>query len=134
VNTIYLGLITLGDYLAEIVMVPTFSDERGKLSVIDKFLPFEIKRVFYIYSTSGTRAEHMHKKTKQALICVSGKCSVYVNNGKQKKNFPLDSPEKCLVLNPEDWHRMENFSKGAVLLVLASTNYDKDDYIDEGYE
>jgi hypothetical protein len=121
------------NFLAELINLKSVSDSRGALTVIDSVLPFEIKRVFYLYSVKGTRGEHRHKKTWQALISVVGKCSVFVDNGSKKELFVLDSPEKCLILAPQDWHRMEKFSKGAVLLCLASTNYDKEDYVSEGY-
>ncbi|MEK6958760.1 MAG: FdtA/QdtA family cupin domain-containing protein [archaeon] len=120
--------------MAEIIFVKTFADKDGKLTVIDKVLPFEIKRVFYIHDVKGLRGGHRHKKTMMALISVSGSCEIFVNDGSSKKTFLLDSLEKVLLLNPKDWHTMQKFSKGAVLMVLASTHYDKDDYIDEGYD
>jgi len=61
-------------------------------------------------------------------MCLGGSCEIYVNNG-QEQIILLDSPEKCLILSPEDWHTMDKFSEGSVLLVLASELYDKNDYI-----
>lgn len=114
-------------------MLPTFGDERGHLTIAEKKIPFEIKRVYYIYGVNQKRGGHRHKTTDQALICLNGSCEVYMNNGKTEEVVLLDSPEKCLIVNREDWHTMDKFSKGSVLLVLASTPYNVDDYIDEEY-
>ena len=96
-------------------------------------LPFEIKRLYYIYDATGKRGGHRHKTTDQALICLNGSCEIYVNNGSEEKTFLLDSPEKCLLVDKEDWHTMDKFTRGSVLLCLASQYYDLNDYIDEEY-
>lgn len=119
--------------MAHIITLPTFSDDRGSLSVVEKLLPFEIKRFYYIYDVKDKRGGHRHKKTIQALICLGGSCEIYVNNGEIEETVILDTPSKCLILDPKDWHTMENFSKGSTLLVFSSEYYDKDDYIDEEY-
>lgn len=111
-----------------------FSDERGSLYVIDKLLPFEIKRLFYIVNAKGVRGGHRHIKTRQALISVSGGCNIFI----QKKNLDeqsvrLDSPDSILIIEPEDWHTMSDFTDDCVLLVLASEIYSADDYIYEKY-
>jgi hypothetical protein len=113
--------------------LPTYKDERGSLTVVEKILPFEIKRFYYIYNVSEKRGGHRHKKSIQALICVSGSCEIYINNGKIKKTILLNSSDKCLILEPIDWHTMDNFSQNSVLLVLASEFYDVNEYIDEAY-
>jgi len=113
--------------------LPTFRDHRGDLTVIEKCLPFEIKRVYYIYGVSDSsivRGKHRHRSTSQALIAVSG--SARITCGVSPGNvFHLNRPDLCLVLAPEDWHEMHDFSKDAVLLVLASEFFDSDDYIDD---
>lgn len=119
--------------MPQIINLPTFSDERGSLTVIEKVLPFEVKRIYYIYNATEKRGGHRHSKTVQALISVKGSCEIFINNGKQKNTVLLDSPEKCLILSPEDWHSMDKFSSDCVLLVLASDFFDKADYIDEEY-
>ena len=119
--------------MAYLIDLPTFEDERGKLTVIEKLLPFDIKRLYYIYDVTSKRCGHRHKRTIQALICLGGSCEVFIDNGEKKETILLDSPSKCLILEPKDWHTMDKFSKGSTLLVLASEYYDKDDYIDEGY-
>ena len=119
--------------MAYVIDLPNFKDERGGLTVMEKLLPFEIKRFYCIYDVTQKRGGHRHKKTVQALICVGGSCEVYVNDGQKKEIFLLDNPSKCLLLEPEDWHTMDQFTKGSTLLVFASEFYDKDDYIDEEY-
>lgn len=115
------------------INLPTFGDTRGNLTVIEKCLPFEIKRFYYIYDIEGKRGGHRHKKTTQALICLGGSCEIYVNNGEKEEIILLDSPSKCLIVESRDWHTMDKFTYGAILLVFASEFYDKDDYIDEEY-
>lgn len=116
--------------MAKIIETREISDNRGALCVIDNLLPFNIKRVFYIYGVTGQRGGHSHKKTRQALISIVGSCSIYTNNGIKKETYLLSKPNQILLLEPEDWHTMD-FSPDAVLLVLASEHYDKEDYIHE---
>ena len=113
--------------------MPSFSDERGSLTVVEKQLPFEIKRFYYIYDATTKRGGHRHKNTIQALICLGGSCEIYINDGKKEETILLDRSNKCLILNPEDWHTMDRVSKGSTLLVFASEFYDLDDYIDDEY-
>lgn len=119
--------------MPSLIQLPTHSDDRGSLTFIDKILPFDVKRIFYIYDAKGIRGEHRHVKNIQALICVKGSCRVFNDNGSKKESFFLDSPQKCLILQPEDWHTMDEWSEDAVLLVLASEHYDVKDYIDTPY-
>ena len=119
--------------MAKLISLPTFSDKRGDLTVIEKILPFTIKRVYFIYNSEGkSRGFHKHKKTSQALVAINGSCSVNIVSPSGDIRFNLDNPSKCLILNPEDYHWMDNFNKGTVLLVLASHYYDKRDYIENG--
>lgn len=112
----------------------TFSDDRGSLSVIEKIIPFPIKRIFYIYNVKNSvRGGHRHHKTIQAAICISGACKIFSNNGNTESVYVLNSPNKCLILEPEDWHTMYDFSEGSILLVLASEEFDPEDYIYEPY-
>ncbi len=120
--------------MAYLIDLPTFVDNRGKLTVIEKILPFEIKRVYYIYEVKTKRGGHRHKKNFQALVCLNGSCEIFINDGEKKETILLDSPSKCLILEPKDWHTMDNFSDGSILLVLASEYYDVNDYIDEEYK
>lgn len=120
--------------MAHFLNLQTFTDERGNLTVIDKILPFDIKRVFYIYGVnSAVRGNHRHKKTIQAAICIQGSCIISNDNGTTKEDFILDKPNKCLILNPEDYHSMHHFLPDTILLVFASEHFDVDDYIYEPY-
>ena len=113
----------------------TFTDKRGNLTVIERVIPFDIKRIFYIYGVdSSVRGGHRHKKTLQAAICIQGSCHIYNNDGGKEETFILDEPNKCLVLEPKDWHTMNNFTPDSILMVLASEFFDQDDYIFEPYK
>ena len=122
--------------MAQIINLKSFKDTRGELTVIEKALPFPIKRVYYIYNlNSQERGFHRHKETVQALICVSGSCDVFCQSKKSKTNkFELKNPKQCLIIDPQDYHWMTNFSPKTIILVLASKLYDKNDYVDEAYE
>ncbi|OHE05342.1 FdtA/QdtA family cupin domain-containing protein [Sulfurimonas sp. RIFOXYB12_FULL_35_9] len=120
--------------MAYLIDLPNFSDSRGNLTVVEKLFPFEIKRFYYIYDVTAKRGGHRHKITKQALICLGGSCEIYVNDGEKEETILLDSNSKCLILDSKDWHTMDNFTQGAILLVFSSQYYDKDDYIDEEYK
>ncbi len=108
-------------------------DERGQLvaAEIDKEIPFEIKRVYYIYDTleGVRRGFHAHLKLEQILICVSGSCKIHLDNGKETAEVLLDKPYEGLYISNNMWREMYDFSKDAVLLVLASELYDEKDYI-----
>lgn len=119
--------------MAHIIKLPTFGDESGKLTIIERVLPFAIKRFYYVYDVNSIRGGHRHKKTIQALVCLGGSCEIYINNGKSEETILLNRSDKCLILQPEDWHTMDKFSKGSTLLVFASEYYDVNDYIDEEY-
>ncbi len=119
--------------MAELIYLPTYGDQRGKLTVAQEMIPFSIKRVYYIYEASEKRGGHRHKQTIQALVCVSGSCEIYVNNGKTESVYVLNDPRRGLILEKEDWHTMDKFSDDCILLVMASRKYDVNDYIDEPY-
>jgi len=112
----------------------TFTDTRGNLTVIEKVIPFDIKRLFYIYGVDeSVRGGHRHKTTVQAAICLKGSCQILNNDGEKEKRYILDQPNKCLILEPKDWHVMDNFTPDAILMVLASEFFDANDYIFEPY-
>lgn len=119
--------------MACIIKLPSFHDERGSLTVIEKILPYDVKRVYYIYNITNKRGGHRHIKTSQALISLNGSCEVFVDDGSIQETFLLDNPSKCLIVEPKDWHTMDKFAEGTVLLVLSSEYYDEDDYIVERY-
>jgi hypothetical protein len=120
--------------MSHIISLKTFTDNRGNLTVIDNVLPFQIIRVFYIYGVDKSeRGGHRHHNTTQAAICIQGECKVYCTNGKFEDTFHLNSPEKCLIIKPEDWHTMFQFSRDAILMVFASQSYFEKDYIYDRY-
>lgn len=120
--------------MAKLLNLQTFTDKRGNLTVIEKVIPFEIKRIFYIYGVDDSkRGGHRHYKTKQAAVCLTGQCTIYNNNGHNEQVYHLNSPDKCLIIEPEDWHTMYDFSENAILMVLASENFDPADYIFDPY-
>ncbi|GAB3801501.1 FdtA/QdtA family cupin domain-containing protein [Spirosoma humi] len=120
--------------MAKLYELETFESSTGNLTVFEGIMPGVIQRVFYIYEAGHTaRAGHRHRRTWHALVCLTGSCRVYNNNGTQEDIFLLTNPRQCLVLQPEDWHIMDLFSDNAILLVMSNELYDKDDYIYEPY-
>ena len=116
-----------------LINLPTFSGHLGNLTVLEKVLPFEVNRVYWIYGADGRcRGGHRHAVTRQALIAIAGSVEIYLCDGASSKSIMLDRPEKCLIVEPEDWHKM-TFGANSILLVMASHCYDKDDYIDDQY-
>lgn len=107
-------------------------DGRGNLISLEENqnIPFDIKRVYYIYDTSDQpRGFHAHKELQQVLICVSGSCKVLLDDGIQKEVFELRDPSQGLFVNKMIWREMYDFSEHCVLLVLANEYYMEEDYI-----
>lgn len=108
-------------------------DERGQLVAIEEYrnIPFDIKRVYYMYDTveGVSRGFHAHKKLQQILICVHGSCRIRLDNGKEQEVVLLDKPNEGLYVSNVMWREMYDFSPDAVLMVLASELYDEEDYI-----
>lgn len=108
-------------------------DHRGKLVALESGIdiPFEVKRVFYIYGTQAgvPRGQHSHHAIQQYLIAVSGSCKVTLDDGSEKKTYELNQPNVGLFQNALIWGEMHDFSEDCVLLVLASEHYDESDYI-----
>ncbi|MDR2408126.1 MAG: FdtA/QdtA family cupin domain-containing protein [Bacteroidales bacterium] len=120
--------------MAGLIDLKTYTDKRGNLTVIEKVIPFDIKRLFYIYGVDkSVRGGHRHHKTIQAAICIQGSCTISNHTGSERQEFVLDAPYKCLILEPTDWHTMHHFSEDAILMVLASEYFDPADYIYEPY-
>ena len=117
----------------EIISIPKIIDEkgRGKLSVIEKStIPFEIKRVYYLYDvpSDAFRGGHAHKNLIQFMIALSGSFEVKIDDGSNNKKVMLNKPNKGLLIPSGIWREMDNFSAGAVCLVLASEFFDESDY------
>lgn len=121
--------------MAYLIDLKTFTDKRGNLTVIERTIPFDIKRIFYIYGVDDSkRGGHRHHKTVQAAVCIKGSCKIYNHNGETEETYHLDAPNKCLVLETRDWHTMFDFTPDAILMVLASEYFDEKDYIFEPYK
>lgn len=108
-------------------------DRRGNLSVVEngQTLPFDVKRVYYLYDVPGgeNRGSHAHKELSQLIIAASGSFTVTLDDGKCKRSFFLNRPYQGLYVKPGMWRDLEDFSSGAVCMVLASDVYIKEDYI-----
>jgi dTDP-4-dehydrorhamnose 3,5-epimerase-like enzyme len=116
----------------KIIDIPKVHDERGSLAVIEKeLIPFKIKRVYYLYDvpTDSYRGGHAHKRQESLIIALSGSFEVIVDDGVEKKRIMLNKPTKGLYIPTNIWREIDNFSSGAVCLVLASTEFDEAEYI-----
>jgi len=116
-----------------LIKLPKIIDSRGNLSVVEnhKEIPFDIQRVYWLYEvpTGELRGGHAHTDLQQVLIALHGKCSVTVDDGKNRQTFVLDKPNQGLYIGNNIWREMSEFSDGAVCLVLASKPYDPSGYI-----
>lgn len=118
----------------KILSIPKIEDPRGNLSVIENnVIPFEIKRVYYLYDvpSGAERGGHSHKEQQEFLVALSGSFDVILNDGKQEKTITLNKPFEGLLITNEIWRELKNFSSGAVCLVVASDVFSEDDYIRE---
>lgn len=116
----------------ELISLPKIEERRGNLSVIENdTIPFEIKRVYYLYDVpSGTeRGGHAHKKLQQFLISLSGSFDVVLNDGVEERIITLNRPNVGLLISTGVWRELQNFSSGSVCLVLASAVFEEEDYI-----
>lgn len=115
-----------------IIDIRKYTDNRGYLSVIEGCLdiPFDIKRIYYLYMVpEAARGAHAHKALQQFMIATSGSVHITLDDGAEKKTFVLDKPWKGLLVVPGLWRTLDNFSGGAVCMVLASDKYEAEDYI-----
>jgi len=109
------------------------SDRKGNLSVVENniSLPFDVKRTYYLYDVPGgeSRGGHAHKNLHQLIVAVSGSFTVTLDDGSIKRTFTLNRPYQGLLVVPGIWRTLDDFSSGAVCMVLASEGYSEDDYI-----
>lgn len=114
------------------IELPKITDPRGNLTFIEgeKHVPFEIKRVYFLYDVPGgaTRAGHAHKTLQQVLIAIAGSFDVLLDDGKEKERYHLNRSYYGLYIYPLTWRVIDNFSSGAVCLSIVSDFYDESDY------
>lgn len=117
---------------SRIIDLPKIADPRGNLTFIEaaRNVPFEIKRVYYLYDVPGgaTRAGHGHKTLKQLIIAMSGSFDVVLDDGNKRERYHLNRSYFGLYVSPMMWREIDNFSSGSVCMVLASEYYDESDY------
>lgn len=108
-------------------------DERGCLISLEQYknIPFNIKRVYYIFGTKKgiIRGKHSHKNLKQIVVCISGSCKFLLDDGKKKNIIELNSPDTGLYIGKNIWREMFDFSHDCVLMVLANDYYNENEYI-----
>ena len=118
----------------KLISIPKIEDNRGNLSVVENdVIPFEIKRVYYLYDVpaGAERGGHAHIDQKEFLIALSGSFDVVLNDGQNQQIITLNKPYEGLLINQGIWRELNNFSSGSVCLVIASAVYDEQDYIRE---
>lgn len=124
---------TMRKELGRLITLHTISDPRGNLTVAEenKDLPFDLKRAYWIFDVpqGGNRGGHAHKRLRQVLVAINGSFTVNLDNGKEKKKYQLNNPEEGLLIDTEIWRTLDDFSSGAICLVLASELYNPDDYL-----
>ncbi|MBJ7537810.1 sugar 3,4-ketoisomerase [Marinomonas transparens] len=119
--------------LIQLISFPPLGDDRGSLVALEsqQSIPFDIKRVYYIFGTQQgvARGFHAHRQLKQVAVCVTGRCRMVLDDGEFREEVWLDSATKGIFIEDMVWHEMHDFSDDCVLLVLANQLYDESDYI-----
>ncbi len=119
--------------LGRIIDLPKITDPRGNLTVAEqlKDVPFDIKRAYWVYDVPGgeSRGGHAHKRLRQLVVALSGSFHVTLDDGEHRQTYLLNHPWQALLIETGTWRTLDDFSSGAVCLVLASELFDEEDYI-----
>ena len=119
--------------LGQLIELQKIQDPRGNLTVAEGItqIPFDIARAYWVYDVPGgeSRGGHAHKRLKQLVIATSGSFTVTLDNGKERKKYLLNHPWQGLLIDTGIWRTLDDFSSGAVCLVLASHRFEEEDYI-----
>lgn len=123
-------------YDSTTIQLPKINNIAGNITPIDnsaKIIPFDVKRVYYLYDVPGgeNRGAHAHKELHQLIIAASGSFDITLDDGTTRRTFNLNRPYLALYMPSGLWRELDNFSSGAICLVLASNKYDEQDYIRE---
>ena len=117
----------------KLIELPKITDPRGNLTVAEGagVVPFDIKRAYWVYDVPGgeSRGGHAHKRLRQLVVALSGSFTVTLDNGYERRTVLLNHPWQGLIIETNTWRTLDDFSSGAVCLVLASDHFEEDDYI-----
>ena len=116
-----------------LICLPRIFDPRGNLTVAERHIPFPIRRAYWVYDVPAgeSRGGHAHKQCREFIVALSGSFHVTLDNGTEQQTFLLNHPYQGLLVETNIWRTLDDFSSGAVCLVLASQRYEEDDYIYE---
>ncbi len=117
--------------MARLINLKTFTDTRGSLTVIERVIPFEIKRIFYVNGPDHFKNGGNRQRMKQAVICLKGSCLITNQTGTEEQHFVLNSADQCLLLAPEDRHEMLEITEESILMVLASEPFEHEECAQE---
>jgi len=121
--------------IGQLIDLPKIIDTRGNLTFAEaqQMVPFDIKRVYWVYDVPGgeSRGGHAQKRLRQFVVALSGSFHVTLDNGRERETIMLNHPYQGLLIETNTWRTLDDFSSGAVCLVLASEHYEEDDYIYE---
>lgn len=118
--------------MARLINLKTFTDTRGSLTVIERVIPFEIKRIFYVNGPDQFKSGR--KSMKQAVICLKGSCLISNHSGTEEQHFFLNTADQCLLLTHEDRYEMLEISADAILMVLAPELFELDERVHVPYQ
>ena len=120
--------------MARLINLKTFTDTRGSLTVIERVIPFEIKRIFYVNGPDYFKNGGNRQRMKQAVICLKGSCLIINHAGTEEQHFVLNSADQCLLLGPQDRHEMLEITDESILMVLASEPFAHEERVRESHE